>query len=214
MGCLEHNISKSDIKLLSDKFCQALAKLKLDVAWEVALEIDKRQFWLALSNKAMDLLNIELTCKIYRQLGDAGMVMALRECQHIEDKNLLAGHMSMLFNDYDVAQELFLESQRPSAALDMRRDLMHWDQALDLAQALAIEDVPDICCQFARSLEMKGETSKALEKYDYAEAALEDMADADEIPAVSSLIATRSTTRECSVKATEYNYDHGYTIKE
>jgi len=43
---------------------------------------------------------------------------------------------------------------------------------------------------------------------------MEDMADADEIPAVSSLIATRRTTGECSVKAAEYNYDHGYTIKE
>jgi hypothetical protein len=37
---------------------------------------------------------------IDRYLGDAGMVMALEQLQDIEDRNLLAGHISMLFADY------------------------------------------------------------------------------------------------------------------
>jgi WD repeat-containing protein 19 len=57
---------------------QALVLLKLESAWEVALELDRRQFWLALSGKAMEMMNIELAMRVYRQLGDAGMVMALQ----------------------------------------------------------------------------------------------------------------------------------------
>ncbi len=63
-----------DKKYLGRRFCQAVALLKLDVAWHAALDLDKQQFWLALSGKALELLNVELACKIYRQLGDAGMV--------------------------------------------------------------------------------------------------------------------------------------------
>ena len=69
---------KKDKKLLGDRFCQALVLLKLESAWEVALELDRRQFWLALSGKAMEMMNIELASRVYRQLGDAGMVMALQ----------------------------------------------------------------------------------------------------------------------------------------
>jgi len=45
-------------------------------------------------------------------------------------------------------------------------------------------------------------------------AKMEAMADNEDIPAVSSLVATRRTTGDCAVKAAEYNYDHGYTVKE
>lgn len=130
-----------DKKFLSNRFCQALALLKLEVAWLAAVELDKRQFWLSLSGKAMELLNVELASRIYRQLGDAGMVMALKELQHIEDRSALAGHIAMLFCDYKRAQELFLESSRPMAAVEMRRNLLEWDQALKLAKALSSRDV-------------------------------------------------------------------------
>lgn len=116
--------AKKDKKILANKFCQALALLKLEQAWEAALDLDRRQFWLALSGKAMELLNIELAIRVYRQLGDAGMVMALQQCMFIEDRDLLAGHISMLFCDYQRAQDLFMNSSRPTAALDMRRDLL------------------------------------------------------------------------------------------
>lgn len=78
--------SSLDQKELLIKFCQALALLKLEVAWHAALELDRRQYWLALSHKAMEVLNVELALRVYRQLGDAGMVMALEDCQHLEDR--------------------------------------------------------------------------------------------------------------------------------
>lgn len=150
------------------KFCQALALLKLDVAWEAALDLDRRQFWLALSGKAMELLNVELACRIYRQLGDAGMVMALQDLTHVEDKDQLAGHISLLFCNYMRAQELFLASSRPSAALEMRRDLLQWDQALQLAKTLSARETPEICVAYGEQLESRGEVDQALGMFESA----------------------------------------------
>mmetsp|Transcript_23630 Transcript_23630/g.32414 ORF Transcript_23630/g.32414 Transcript_23630/m.32414 type:complete len:1528 (-) Transcript_23630:123-4706(-) len=159
---------KKDKKLLGDRFCQSLVLLKLETAWEVALELNRRQFWLALSGKAMEMMNVELACRVYRQLGDAGMVMALQDCVYVEDKNLLAGKISMLFGDYNRAQDLYLASSRPSAALDMRRDLLQWDQALKLAQVLNVNQIPEICLQYGQQLEFREEIERALKMFEAA----------------------------------------------
>lgn len=56
-------------------------------------------------------------------------------------------------------------------ALEMRKDLKHWDQAMKLAGALAPEALPDINREYGAQLEMKGDHSMALQCY---ERALED----------------------------------------
>ena len=61
----------------------------------------------------MELLDIELACRVYKQLGDAGMVMALQDMEHIEDKDLLAGHVSLLFCDYMRARSSSLSPAGP-----------------------------------------------------------------------------------------------------
>ena len=165
---INKNSDRSDKKLLAERFGQSLALLKLEAAWLTALELDKRQFWLALSGKAMETLNVELASRVYRQLGDAAMVMALQDCMHIEDRLLLAGHICMLFCDYQRAQDLFLASSRPQTALEMRRDLLQWDQALKLAQALMPSQVPDICVQYGQQLEFRDDNEGALRMFDSA----------------------------------------------
>ena len=168
-GMSRKDDDRRDMKAIQSRFCQALALLKLEMAWQAALDLDKRWFWLALSNKSMELLNVELACRVYREgLGDAAMVMALQDCLGMEDKNQLAGQISLLFGDYSRAQELFLASSRPSAALEMRRDLLQWDQALKLAQTLDASQVPDICVQYGQQLEFRGETEPALRMFDAA----------------------------------------------
>jgi WD repeat-containing protein 19 len=147
-------------------FAQNLALLRLKTAWHLALQINTRSHWLALSGKAMEQLDIEMAIRVHRQLGDAGMVMGLERIRHIEDKNLLAGHIAMLFADYTQAQDLFLTSSRPATALEMRRDLLHWDQALKLARTLAKEQVPELSVQYAQQLEFKGEHDAALRMYE------------------------------------------------
>jgi len=116
----------------------------------------------------METLNVELASRVYRQLGDAAMVMALQDCMHIEDRLLLAGYICMLFCDYQRAQDLFLASSRPQTALEMRRDLLQWDQALKLAQALMPSQVPEICVQYGQQLEFRDDNEGALRMFDSA----------------------------------------------
>ena len=89
----------------------------------------------------------------------------------------------MILEDYSTAQEFFLASARPltgahaldlsttisrflisksrfalcvaCAALEMRRDLLHWEQSLKLARTLAPEQIPYISRAYAQQLEFK-----------------------------------------------------------
>jgi len=168
------NADRQEYELKSNYFCQCLALHKLEKAWELAVELDKKSFFLALSHKAMELLQIELATRIYVQLGDAGMVMALKQCELIEDKHLLAGQILLLFGDYQRAQDLFLSSSRPLTALEMRKDLIQWDQALKLAQILSPIQIPDICISYGQQLEARNEIDLSLKMYEEALHALDN----------------------------------------
>lgn len=50
-------------------------------------------------------------------------------------------------------QDWYLKSSQPIAALHMRQDLLHWDQALQLAAKLAPEQLPYIAREYAQQLE-------------------------------------------------------------
>lgn len=157
-----------DPNVLKPEFCQCIALVKLESAWKVALQLDKRAYWFALSNKAMEMLNIELAIRVYRQLGDAAMVQALQDLVHIEDKNLLAGHVLLLFGKHGRAQELFLASSYPQAALNMRRDLLQWDQALKLAHVIDPNEVPEVSVKYALQLELREDYATALNTFEQA----------------------------------------------
>ncbi|RHZ21453.1 hypothetical protein DYB37_000111 [Aphanomyces astaci] len=149
-------------------FKQCLGLLRMDAAWKQAVVIDAKEYWLALAGRAMHTLDIALSKRVYRQLGDAGMVMGLNRIEHVEDKNLLAGHVSMLFGQYDQAQKLYLNSTEPMAALTMQRYLLQWDQALLLADSLAVHLVPELSASYAAQLEFKGDVEGALKMYEHA----------------------------------------------
>ena len=51
--------------------------------------------------------------------------------------------------DYATAQDFFLASSRPITALEMRRDLLHWEQSLKLARTLAKGQIPYVPAQLA-----------------------------------------------------------------
>jgi len=162
----QQNNARGQVDIQKAVFSQTLALLRLNKAWKFAQMMNSIPYWKALATKAMEQLNIEMAIKVYRELGDAGMVMGLESIMHIEDKNLLAGHVALLFANYAQAQELFLMSTKPTAALEMRRDLLHWDQALKLARTLAEDQVADISVSYAQQLEVKGEYEAALHMYE------------------------------------------------
>eukprot|EP01138_Halocafeteria_seosinensis_P010566 gb/GECG01010788.1/.p1 GENE.gb/GECG01010788.1/~~gb/GECG01010788.1/.p1 ORF type:complete len:1429 (+),score=207.41 gb/GECG01010788.1/:1-4287(+) len=147
---------------------QALLLGRFDTAWELCLTLGDQICWLALANKAMEVLDIDRAIDVYRFLGDAGMVFALEAINEEEDQSLVAGHLAVLFNDFSLAQELFLSSSRPTAALQMYRDMMHFEQATTLAETLDPSQVPTLQIQHAKQLEFKGDYNEALELYDSA----------------------------------------------
>ena len=169
--------AKTDKARARQAFTQALALLNLSAAWDAALAADSKPLWYALSYKAMELMDINLAVRVYRELGDAGMVMGLERLVGVEDKKLLAGHIALLYDDYQRAQDLFLASARPLAALEMRRDLLHWDQALKLALTLAPEQAPAVEVELARQLEFRGDHAAALKTFESALSSLQAASD-------------------------------------
>ena len=145
---------------------QFLALGRLKDAWTIALKLHNREIWLALARKAMEMLDVDLAVRVYRELKDASMVQSLEKLLHLEDKNLICGHLCLLAGDYNSAQKHFLSSSGALAALQMRRDLLHWNHALKLAETLSPEQIPEICREYAQQLEFKGEYDHAFKRYE------------------------------------------------
>ena len=57
----------------------------------------------------------------------------------------------------------------------MRRDLLHWDQALKLAGTLAPNQVPELSASYGQQLEFMGDHGLALQMYEQACSALNKM---------------------------------------
>jgi WD repeat-containing protein 19 len=112
--------------------------------------------------------------RVYRQMGQVGMVWSLETIAAIEDRALLGAHAAVHLHDFDTAERLFLQSTRPKEALEvclpspsllvpphpyptastqMRRDLLHWQRALQLAARLAPEQTVAISKEYAQQLE-------------------------------------------------------------
>ncbi|KAL7680186.1 putative WD repeat-containing protein 19/dyf-2 [Plasmopara halstedii] len=156
-------------------FRQNLSLFRLDEARRLASRFDQRDYWLALAGRAMHTLDISAARCAYRSLGDSGMVLGLDRLTDIEEKNLLAGHVCMLFGDYNQAVRLFLNSSDPLAALHMQRHLLQWEQALKLADSLARDLVPELSVAYATQLEFRGDFEAALRVYEHAAGAIESM---------------------------------------
>ncbi|GAX77949.1 hypothetical protein CEUSTIGMA_g5391.t1 [Chlamydomonas eustigma] len=162
------------------KLQQCLKLGRLKAAWDSAVQLRNPEVWKTLGMAALEKLDMDMALAAFRMLGDASMVLSLEQIQNIEDKNLLAGHMLVLLErDVAVAQELFLRSSIPKAALEMRKDLKHWNEALKLADQLDPESIPTICKEHAASLEMTGEYSNAKTHYQQSMESLMGAPDAD-----------------------------------
>jgi WD repeat-containing protein 19 len=49
-------------------------------------------------------LHCVLAIRVYRHIGNVGMVWSLQSVQNIEDQKLLSGHIAMFLQDFDMAQ--------------------------------------------------------------------------------------------------------------
>ena len=118
---------------LRNAFQQALQLQRLNHGYELALALDNRECYLTLAKRALELLNVSLAMRIYQHLQDLTMAVTLQPLQAIEERQLVAAQICVVQGDYTRAQSLFLSSTQPLCALQMRRDLKHYDAALKLA---------------------------------------------------------------------------------
>lgn len=127
------------------------------------MQLTSEEHWRQLGTAALEALDLPLATGAFRQARDASMVLSLEGLRGTEDRHLLAAHvMVLLERDHGAAQDLFLRSARPLAALEMRVDLKHWQQALALAQQLEPGSMAGICKEHAAMLEITGEARTAV----------------------------------------------------
>lgn len=74
-----------------------------------------------------------LAIRAFRRSNHPGLVLAVQRIQGIEDEFLLSGYVAMLLKEYDQAQELFLASSRPTAALEVRIIVMEQSFSMNLS---------------------------------------------------------------------------------
>ncbi|XP_043289722.1 WD repeat-containing protein 19 isoform X2 [Venturia canescens] len=139
---------------------------RFDRAWSTCELLDGKDYWTKLGKSAMACLNVEFAIRVFRRIEDASMVWALEKLQNIEELALLSGHICTLLEEYNKAENFFLQSSQPVEALYLRRDLMQWEQALNLAQKLKPEEIPFIAREYAQQLEFTGNYPKALVNYE------------------------------------------------
>ena len=141
------------------------------MAWNTCQMLSLRNHWNKLAEKAVVNLDIDFgiefsrctglvlkfvfsaAIKAYRKMGNCAMVLSLEKVRNVEECKLLAGYVAMFLEDFDLAQQWFLKSSKPEVALEMRRDLLQWDQALQLAKKMAPEQIPYISKEYAQQLE-------------------------------------------------------------
>ncbi|EDL37730.1 WD repeat domain 19, isoform CRA_a [Mus musculus] len=151
---------------LRQMLTQTLLLKRFSDAWDICKMLNDRTSWSELAKACLHHMEVEFAIRVSRTMGDVGTVMSLEQIKGIEDYNLLAGHLAMFTNDFNLAQDLYLASNCPVAALEMRRDLQHWDSALQLAKRLAPDQIPFISKEYAIQLEFTGDYVNALAHYE------------------------------------------------
>uniref|UniRef100_A0A8B9N9U1 WD repeat-containing protein 19 n=1 Tax=Accipiter nisus TaxID=211598 RepID=A0A8B9N9U1_9AVES len=151
---------------LTQMLSQTLMLKRFSEAWEVCRLLNDQSGWNELAKACLHHMEVDFAIRVYRTFGNAGMVMSLEQIKGIEDHNLLAGHLAMFTSDFNLAQDLYLASSCPIAALEMRKDLQHWDSALQLAKRLAPDQIPFISKEYAMQLEFTGDYINALAHYE------------------------------------------------
>ncbi|XP_010776359.1 WD repeat-containing protein 19 [Notothenia coriiceps] len=151
---------------LSKQVAQALKLKRFHEARGLCQSSGSSTDWAEVGGACLVHMEVELAIQVYRMSGNVGMVLSLQGIQGIEDMNLRAGHLAMFLGDYNLAQDLYLSSGCPIVALEMRRDLLHWDSALMLAKRLAEAQIPFISKEYAVHLEFIGDYVNALAHYE------------------------------------------------
>ncbi|XP_010623408.1 WD repeat-containing protein 19 [Fukomys damarensis] len=161
-----HSSKDSRPEELQQMLAQTLTLKRFTDAWDICKTLNNPTAWDELAQACLHHTEVDFAIRVYRTIRNVGMVMSLERIKGTEDYHILAGHLAMFTNDFNLAQDLYLASICPVAALEMRRDLQHWDSALQLAKRLAPEQIPFISKEYAIQLEFMGDYANALAHYE------------------------------------------------
>lgn len=158
---------EKDRTVLEGVLGKQIALHRFSAAWNTCKLLQSKDSWLKLAKEVLINLELELAIRVYKHCGDLSMVYALQTLlSETEDMLLLCGQISALMGEYERAQHWLVRSSKPTAALEMRRDLLQWDQALVLARKLAPEQIPYISREYAQQLEFTGNFTEAYVHYE------------------------------------------------
>ncbi|KAF5289365.1 hypothetical protein FQR65_LT11876 [Abscondita terminalis] len=160
------SIFEKDETTLESILDKQLCLHRFQAAWHTCQQSNSINLWKKLGKEALINLDMSLAIRAYKQCEDVAFVNALENISDIEDYRLIAGYAAMFLHDYDCAQQWFLQSSYPKAALEMRRDLLQWDQALQLSRKMAPDQIPYISREYAQQLEFIGNYSEAYLHYE------------------------------------------------
>ena len=160
------NINDYSSEELRDLLKKNLELGRFSNGWAICDLLNSREDWDMLASAALKKLEVDLAVRVYRHVKNVSMVWSLEEIRDVEDRKLLAGHVSMIIGDYNHAQDMYLQSSLPVEALHLRRDLLQWDQALTLADKLAPGETPTISREYGQQLEFTGDYPAALLHYE------------------------------------------------
>ncbi|KAJ3337755.1 WD repeat-containing protein 19 [Gonapodya sp. JEL0774] len=124
--------------------------------------------WKQLAHFSLCNLDLRVAKRIYRQLKDASSVLILERIEQAQDHLELAGHIHCFFKENNDAQRLYLLSENPGEAVELKKALRHWEQALTLAQKLKPQEITTIAKEYAQQLEFEGKFGEALRMYETA----------------------------------------------
>ncbi len=163
----------------------ALVVGRLEAAWAAAADLaaaastpaEATAGWRAIAGKAMELMDLSTAKRAYAEMGEGCMVQSLDSlAEGPQERRVVAGGLALLFGDFDLASDHFLQSPAPGLALQMRRDLLQWDTAAELAAKVQPDALPELYVEMGRAAEWRGDTPAALGFYSKAEASASEAA--------------------------------------
>ena len=132
---------------------------------EIVPESDRKTAFESLAEMALKNMNVQVAKKAYQLAGNISMVFTLDSMLDVDEKKVMQGFISMIFCDYQAAQDFLLGSSHPEFGLDLRCDTKEWSIALNLADNMAPDRVPLIKRRLAEDLEKQGQYQQALKNY-------------------------------------------------
>uniref|UniRef100_A0A8C9BC88 WD repeat domain 19 n=2 Tax=Phocoena sinus TaxID=42100 RepID=A0A8C9BC88_PHOSS len=124
-----HSLKDVGLNDLRQMLTQTLMLKRFSDAWEMCKILNGHAAWNELARACLHHMEVEFAIRVYRTIGNVGMVMSLEQ-------------------------------------IKMRRDLQHWDSALQLAKRLAPDQIPFISKEYAIQLEFTGDYVNALAHYE------------------------------------------------